>query len=86
MRVTGSLKWKIPFHSATKFSEILTEISTHWISLHILFFDLVNDYVGFGLMDASKMVEVAVNWSTVPPKVTCTIPRLHVYRYDGKYM
>jgi len=39
-----------------------------------------NDYVGFGLMDARQMVELASNWTTVPPKVTCTIPRLGVYR------
>jgi len=35
----------------------------------------VNDYVGFGLMDAKKMVELATNWTTVPPKVNCTIVR-----------
>ena len=33
----------------------------------------VNDYVGFGLMDASRMVDAALNWTTVPPKVNCTI-------------
>jgi len=38
----------------------------------------VNDYVGFGLMDASWMVEFASKWTTVPEKVTCTIPRLSV--------
>ncbi|KAL9963202.1 hypothetical protein ACROYT_G032380 [Oculina patagonica] len=35
----------------------------------------VSDRVGFGLMDAKKMVDLAVNWTTVPPKVNCTIPR-----------
>ncbi|KAJ7336048.1 Proprotein convertase subtilisin/kexin type 6 [Desmophyllum pertusum] len=40
---------------------------------------VVNDYVGFGLMDASKMVDLAVNWTKVPSNVTCTIrgPRLN---------
>ena len=45
-------------------------------ALIILFcdlFSLVNDYVGFGLMDASRMVDAALNWTTVPPKVNCTI-------------
>ncbi|KAM7439362.1 Proprotein convertase subtilisin/kexin type 5 [Porites harrisoni] len=34
----------------------------------------VNDYVGFGFMDATKMVDAALNWTTVPTKVNCTIP------------
>ena len=34
----------------------------------------VNDYVGFGLMDASRMVEFASSWTTVPEKVNCSIP------------
>ncbi|XP_044177630.1 proprotein convertase subtilisin/kexin type 4-like isoform X4 [Acropora millepora] len=37
-----------------------------------------NDYVGFGLMDARRMVDAAMNWTTVPLKVNCTIPRLGV--------
>ena len=40
----------------------------------LFFVDTVNDRVGFGLMDAKKMVDLAVNWTTVPPKVTCTVP------------
>ena len=40
----------------------------------------VNDRVGFGLMDAKKMVDLALNWTTVPPKVTCTVPRYGVNR------
>lgn len=44
------------------------------------FFDPVNDYVGFGLMDAKKMVDLAMNWTTVPTKVNCTIPRDGVNR------
>ena len=34
----------------------------------------MNDYVGFGLMDARKMVDAAINWTSVPSKVICTIP------------
>jgi len=40
----------------------------------------VNDRVGFGLMDAKKMVDLALNWTTVPAKVTCTVPRYGVNR------
>ena len=36
-------------------------------------FSSVHDYVGFGLMDASRMVDAALNWTTVPPKVKCSI-------------
>ncbi|XP_068681768.1 proprotein convertase subtilisin/kexin type 4-like isoform X3 [Montipora foliosa] len=38
-----------------------------------------NDYVGFGVMDATKMIDFATNWTTVPPKVRCAIqgPRLN---------
>ena len=42
------------------------------------YFNVVNDYVGFGLMDASKMIALASNWETVPNVTTCTIPRLGV--------
>ena len=49
-----------------------------FLHFHFICFDAVNDYVGFGLMDASRMVEFASNWTTVPEKVTCTIPRLAV--------
>ena len=41
----------------------------------------VNDYVGFGLMDASKMVSLAANWSTVPDKSNCTIKRIGARKY-----
>ena len=41
----------------------------------------VNDYVGFGLMDASKMVSLAAYWSTVPDKSSCTIERIGVRKY-----
>ncbi|CAH3144214.1 unnamed protein product [Porites evermanni] len=34
----------------------------------------VNDYVGFGFMDATKMVDAALKWTTVPANVNCTIP------------
>ena len=34
-------------------------------------------------MDARRMVDAAMNWTTVPLKVTCTIPRLGVNRYAG---
>ena len=40
----------------------------------------VSDRVGFGLMDAKKMVDLAVNWTTVPPKVICRVPRYGVNR------
>ena len=40
-----------------------------------IFLDAVNDYVGFGLMDAKQMVDLAVKWKRVPTNVTCTIPR-----------
>lgn len=43
----------------------------------------VNDYVGFGLMDAKRMVDVAVKWKRVPSIVTCTIPRRSVNRRIG---
>ena len=42
-----------------------------------MFLVAVNDYVGFGLMDASKMVELASNWTTVPEKVACNITQKH---------
>ena len=45
------------------------------LRFHFTCFVAVNDYVGFGLMDASRMVEIASNWTTVPEKVTCTISR-----------
>ena len=45
-----------------------------------LFSDAVNDYVGFGLMDAKQMVDVAVKWKRVPSNITCTIPRHNVNR------
>lgn len=32
-----------------------------------------NDYVGFGVMDARKMVDFATNWTRVPPKTRCAI-------------
>ena len=37
-------------------------------------------------MDASRMVEFASNWTTVPEKVTCTIPRLALKRYVRKLL
>ena len=40
----------------------------------------VNDYVGFGLMDASKMASLAANWSTVPKKSICSVERIGVNR------
>ncbi|KAM7432787.1 Proprotein convertase subtilisin/kexin type 5 [Porites harrisoni] len=40
----------------------------------------VNDYVGFGLMDAKQMVDLAVKWKRVPTNVTCTIPLRGVNR------
>ena len=46
-----------------------------FLSLHLLLYlSSVNDYVGFGFMDATKMVDAALNWTTVPTKVNCTIP------------
>lgn len=45
----------------------------------------VNDYVGFGLMDASKMVSLAANWSTVPEKSSCTIERIGVKKQIPSY-
>ena len=55
------------------------------ISIRLLlhFFGVVNDYVGFGLMDARRMVDAAINWTTVPLKVNCSIPRRGVNRYAG---
>jgi len=38
-----------------------------------IFVDTVSDRAGFGLMDAKAMVDWAVNWTTVPPKVNCTV-------------
>ena len=40
----------------------------------------VNDYVGFGLMDASRMASLAANWSTVPQKSICSVERIGVNR------
>ena len=51
--------------------------------LLLLFYGVVNDYVGFGLMDARRMVDAAMKWTTVPLKVNCTIPRPGVNRYAG---
>ena len=51
------------------------------LAFKILFLvDTVNDRVGFGLMDAKKMVDLAINWTTVPPKVICTVPHYGVNR------
>ena len=36
--------------------------------------------VGFGLMDAHRLVSLAVNWTTVAPQLNCTISRLHINR------
>ena len=33
----------------------------------------VNDYIGFGLIDAGAMVDAAHNWVTVPEKFSCSI-------------
>ena len=44
----------------------------------------VNDYVGFGLMDASKMTSLAANWSTVPKKSICSVERIGVNRWVGR--
>lgn len=44
----------------------------------------MNDYVGFGLMDASKMVDVALKWKKVSNAVVCSIPGPRVNRYDAK--
>ena len=43
--------------------------------MNISYFVIVNDYVGFGFMDASKMIDAAIRWTRVPPKVNCSIPR-----------
>ena len=50
------------------------------LSKDYFFVETVNDRVGFGLMDAKKMVDLAINWTTVPPKVICTVPRYGVNR------
>ncbi|XP_078352676.1 proprotein convertase subtilisin/kexin type 4-like isoform X1 [Oculina patagonica] len=36
--------------------------------------------VGFGLMDAHGLVSLAVNWTTVPPQLNCTIPQREINR------
>ncbi|PFX24918.1 Proprotein convertase subtilisin/kexin type 4 [Stylophora pistillata] len=36
--------------------------------------------VGFGLMDAHGLVSLAVNWTTVPPQLNCTVSRISVNR------
>ena len=73
-----------------KYNELVLTILGARISMNILYFLLVpylsyyvdsvavNDYVGFGLMDASKMVSLAANWSTVPEKLNCTIEHIGV--------
>ena len=43
--------------------------------MNISYFVIVNDYVGFGFMDASKMIDAAIRWTRVPSKVNCSIPR-----------
>ena len=58
---------------------IIIVIVTIIINIYI-FFDAVNDYVGFSLMDAKQMVDLAVKWKRVPTNVTCTIPRRGVNR------
>ncbi|CAH1266911.1 FURIN [Branchiostoma lanceolatum] len=35
----------------------------------------VNDYCGFGLLDAGKLTAMAANWSCVPEQVSCTEQR-----------
>ena len=60
-------------------------------SLHVFLFShgldcdvdcyAVNNYVGFSLMDASTMVSLAANWSTMPNKSSCTIERIGVRKY-----
>ena len=54
-----------------------------YITLLLLFYGVVNDYVGFGLMDARGMVDAALKWTTAPLKVNCTILRPGVNRYAG---
>ena len=39
-----------------------------------------SNYAGFGLIDAYGLVSLAVNWTTVAPQLTCTVPYLHIDR------
>jgi len=62
-------------------SRILPRFQSLFYKGKVYFFvDTVSDRVGFGLMDVKKMVDLAVNWTTVPPKVNCTVPLYGVNR------
>jgi len=39
-----------------------------------------SNYVGFGLMDAYRLVSLAKNWTTVPPQLNCTISHGQINR------
>ncbi|MCL4137474.1 UNVERIFIED_CONTAM: hypothetical protein GTU68_037289 [Idotea baltica] len=41
----------------------------------------VSHRFGYGLMDAYGMVELARNWTTVPPQRKCEVPSAHVDKY-----
>ena len=36
-------------------------------------FDLVSNYLGFGLMDANLMVKYAKKWNSVPEQLLCIV-------------
>lgn len=36
---------------------------------------------GYGLMDAFGMVELAKNWTTVPPQRKCEVPSAHIDKW-----
>ena len=38
----------------------------------------VSHRFGYGLMDAYGMVELAKNWTTVPPQRKCEVPSPHI--------
>lgn len=40
----------------------------------------VSNYVGFGLMDAYRLVSYARSWATVPPQLMCTISNTQINR------
>lgn len=72
------LTWRDVQHIIVQTARSSDDVKVHWRANKVGL--KVNDYVGFGLMDASKMVDAAIKWKTVPRKVNCTIRRHGINR------
>ena len=47
-------------------------LSHHFNDVNFLFV-IVHEALGFGIMDAEKLVEKARSWKSVPPQISCTV-------------